>query len=345
MRVSIPQSKYDSPQKMRSFYDQLFEKIDAIPGVQAAGGTSFLPLNGLGAATSFEIVGRPKPQPGQEPVTDVRVATHHYFQAMGIRLVRGRLFGPMDDGPHVRRVIISDTMARKYWPDQDPIGQQVVAAWNDEGPDEIVGVVGDVRQETLEDESRPSIYFPPARFAYPFMTLAIRATGDVRGVVPAVTDRVHQLDPNIPVADVLTMNEVRDLSVAQRRLTMMLLGVFAGIALVLAAVGIYGVISYTVSQRTQEIGIRMALGASRSTVLAMVLRQALVLAAIGIAIGGVGALLLTGLMRNLLFGIQPTDPTTFSLVAVLLALIAAAAAAVPGLRATRVDPAVALRAE
>jgi len=345
MRVSIPRSKYDSPQKMRAFYDQLFEKIDAIPGVQAAGGTSFLPLNGLGAATSFEIVGRPKPQPGQEPVTDVRVATHHYFQAMGIRLLRGRLFGPMDEGSNVRRVIISESMARKYWPDQDPIGQQVIAAWNDEGPDEIVGVVGDVRQETLEDEMRPSIYFPPARFAYPFMTVAIKAAGDVRGVVPAVTDRVHQLDPNIPVADVLTMNEVRDISVAQRRLTMMLLGVFAGIALLLAAVGIYGVISYTVSQRTQEIGIRMALGASRSTVLTMVLRQALILAAVGIAIGGTGALALTGLMRNLLFGVHPTDPMTFGLVAILLALIAAAAAAVPGLRATRVDPAVALRAE
>ena len=160
-----------------------------------------------------------------------------------------------------------------------------------------------------------------------------------------MTARVHELDPNVPVADVRTMTEVRDTSVAQRRLTTMLLGVFAGIALLLAAVGIYGVISYTVSQRTQEIGIRMALGARQSDVLSMVLRQALTLAAAGILIGGVGAALLTGLMRNLLYGVRPTDPVTFAVVATLLAVIAAAAAAVPGLRATRVDPAVALRAE
>ena len=205
--------------------------------------------------------------------------------------------------------------------------------------------MGDVRQETLENEVRPSIYWPPARFAYPWMTVAIRAAGEVSAIVPVVTARVHELDPNVPVADVRTMTEVRDTSVAQRRLTTMLLGVFAGIALLLAAVGIYGVISYTVSQRTQEIGIRMALGARQSDVLSMVLRQALTLAAAGILIGGVGAALLTGLMRNLLYGVRPTDPVTFAVVATLLAVIAAAAASVPGLRATRVDPAVALRAE
>jgi putative ABC transport system permease protein len=345
MRVSIPTSKYETPQKIQSFYDQLFEKIDAVPGVQAAGGTSFLPLNGLGAATSFEIVGRPKPEAGQEPVTDVRVATHNYFQAMGIRLVRGRLFDASDRGTNIRRIIISDSLARKYWPDEDPIGQHIIVAWNDPGPDEIIGVVGDVRQETLEKEVRPSIYWPPARFAYPFMTVAIRAAGSPDAIVPAVTARVHELDPNVPVADVRTMDEVLDISVVQRRMTMMLLGLFAAIALALAAVGIYGVISYAVSQRTQEIGIRMALGAQRAAVLSMVLRQALTLAISGIAIGGAGAMLLTGLMGNLLYGVRPTDPVTFTVVAVLLGLVAAAAAAVPGLRATRVDPVVALRAE
>jgi putative ABC transport system permease protein len=345
MRVSIPTSKYETPQKIQSFYDQLFEKIDAVPGVQAAGGTSFLPLNGLGAATSFEVVGRPKPEAGQEPVTDVRVATHNYFQAMGIRLVRGRLFDASDRGTNIRRIIISDSLARKYWPDEDPIGQHIIVAWNDPGPDEIIGVVGDVRQETLEKEVRPSIYWPPARFAYPFMTVAIRAAGSPDAIVPAVTARVHELDPNVPVADVRTMDEVLDISVVQRRMTMMLLGLFAAIALALAAVGIYGVISYTVSQRTQEIGIRMALGAQRAAVLSMVLRQALTLAIGGIVIGGAGAMLLTGLMRNLLYGVRPTDPVTFMIVAVLLGLVAAAAAAIPGLRATRVDPVVALRAE
>jgi len=345
MKVSIPTSKYQEPERIKAFYDQLFEKIDAVPGVQAAGGTSFLPLNGIGAATGFAIVGRPKPEAGQEPVTDVRVATHDYFRAMGIRLVRGRLFGPMDAGTNVRRVIISDSMARKYWPDQDPIGQHIIVAWNDPGPDEIVGVIGDVREETLEKEVRPAIYWPPSRFAYPFMTVAIRTAGDPGGVVSAVTDRVHELDPNVPVADVRTMDEVRDISVAERRMTMTLLAAFAAMALLLAAVGIYGVISYTVTQRTQEIGIRMALGAQRGAVLSMVIRQALGLAAAGVLIGGAGALLLTRLMDNLLYGVRPTDPLTFFTVAVLLTLVAAAAATLPGLRATRVDPVVALRAE
>jgi len=282
---------------------------------------------------------------GQDLVTDVRVTTHEYFRAMGIPLLRGRLFDRTDAGNNVRRVIISDSMARKYWPNQNPLGQHIIVSWDDERPDEIVGVVGDVRQETLEKENRPAIYWPPSRFTYPFMTITIRASGDVAAVVPVATAKVHELDPNIAVADVRTMREVRDISVAQRRLTMMLLGVFAGMALLLAAVGIYGVISYAVTQRTQEIGVRMALGAQRSNVLQMVIGQALTLAAAGILIGAAGALLLTGLMKNLLFGVQPADPLTFILVAALLGTVAAAAASVPGLRATRVDPVVALRAE
>jgi putative ABC transport system permease protein len=345
MKVAIPTSKYSTGEQQRAFYDQLFERIDAIPGVQAAGGTSYLPLNGLGAATGFEIVGRPKPEAGQEPVTDVRVSTHDYFRAMGIRLVRGRLFDKTDTGTNVRRVIISETMARKFWPNEDPVGQQIIVEWNDAAPDTIVGVVGDVRQETLENEVRSAIYWPPSRFTYPFMTVAIRTAVDPASIVPAATAKVHELDANIAVADILTMTEVRDISVAQRRLTMILLGVFAAMALALAAVGIYGVISYAVTQRTQEIGIRMALGAQRSTVLAMVLRQALTLAAVGIGIGVAGALLLTSLMKNLLYGVAPSDPLTFAAVAVLLGVVAATAAAVPGLRATRVDPVVALRAE
>jgi putative ABC transport system permease protein len=265
---------------------------------------------------------------------------------MGIRLVRGRLFDRADEqGNDVRRVIISEAMARQYWPNQDPIGQRIIVSWNDEGPDEIVGVVGDVRQENLEKEVRPSIYWPPSRFAYPWMTIAIRTSGNVTSVVSAATAKVHELDANIAVADVRLMREVMDISVAQRRLTMLLLALFAGMALLLAAVGIYGVISYAVTQRTQEIGIRMALGAQRSAVLRMVIRQAVMLAAIGIVVGAAGAFVLTGLMKNLLFGVLPSDPVTFAAVSALLGLVAVVAALVPGLRATRVDPVVALRAE
>jgi len=345
IKVSIPAAKYDSGDKQRAFFDQLFEKFDALPGVKSAGGTSFLPLNGLGAATGFEVVGQPKPDPGQEPVTDVRVVTHDYFQAMGVPLLRGRLFDGRDQAGQVRRVIVNQALAKKYFRDEDPIGKSIIVSWNDQGADEIVGVVGDVRQQDLETEARATIYWPPARFTYPFMTTAIRTSGDPRSTVKAATAALHELDPNVAAADVRTMDEVIDLSVAQRRLTMMLLSVFAALALALAAVGIYGVISYSVSQRTQEIGIRMALGAPRAAVLRMVVGQAMGLAAVGLVAGAAGAWLLTQFMQKLLFGVTPSDPLTFGAVSLLLAAVAAIAASVPGLRATRVDPVIALRSE
>ena len=345
MKVTIPQATYKTADEQRAFFDRLFARIDAIPGVQAAGGTSFLPLNGAGAATSFEIVGQPKPAAGQEPVCDVRVVTHDYFRAMGVPLLRGRVYDTRDAGKNVRRVIINAAMARAHFASRDPIGQHIIVSWNDEGPDEIVGVVGDVRQADLEDEARPTVYWPPSRFTYPWTAMAIRTGGDARAIVAPAVAVLHELDPSVAAADIRTMRDVIDVSVAPRRLTMTILTVFAAVALLLAAVGIYGVIGYTVTQRTQEIGIRMALGAGRASVLQMVVGQALVLALAGIAAGAAGALALTRLMSNLLFGVTPTDPATFAAVAVLLTIIAAAAAAIPAARATRVDPLTALRAE
>ncbi|PYR75660.1 MAG: ABC transporter permease, partial [Acidobacteria bacterium] len=342
MKITLPASKYDTSVQ---FFDQLYARIDALPGVQAAGGISFLPLNGLGAATSFEIVGRPKPPYGEEPVADVRVVTHDYFKAMGMPLLSGRLFDSRDIGDQRHHVIISATMARKYWPNEDPLGKRVIISWNDTDPDEIIGVVGDVRQTSLEVESRATTYWPPARFAYPWNSVVIRTATDPMRMVPEVATIVRQFDPTIAVADVRPMTEVLSISVAERRFTMLLLSTFAGLALLLAAIGIYGVISYAVTQRTQEIGIRMALGAQRAAVLKMVVGQAMTLAGVGIVIGGAGAFALTRLIQKLLFGVQPSDPITFGGVALLLATVAAAASLVPGLRATRVDPVIALRSE
>jgi putative ABC transport system permease protein len=345
VKVSIPQTKYPNAAQQQAFFNQLFERLDGLPGVTAAGGTSFLPLAGLGSATGFEVVGKPKPAPGQGPVTDVRVITHDYFKAMGVPLLRGRTFDNRDEGTSIRRVIVNQALAKKFFAGEDPIGKRIIVSWDDNVPDEIVGIVGDVRQQDLEKEARATIYWPPARFTYPSMTVAIRTSNDPRAVVPGAVAALHELDPNVAAADVKTMEDVIDTSVAQRRLTMLLLAIFAGLALVLAAVGIYGVIGYSVSQRTQEIGIRMALGAPRAAVMRMVVGQAMGLASIGMVAGAVGAWGLTRLMQKLLFGVTASDPLTFVSVAGLLALVAALAAAVPGLRATRVDPVIALRAE
>ena len=341
MKLTLPTSKYGEG---RQFFDRLYAQIEGLQGVQAAGGVSFLPLNGLGAATDFTIPGRPTPKPGDTPIADVRVVTHDYFKAMGIPLLRGRLFDSRDDAAP-RKVIISADLARRFFPNEDPIGKQIAIDWTDRNPDEIIGIVGDVHQLTLDDEIRATTYWPPARFAYPWNSVVIRTTSDPARIVPEVAALVRQYDPTIALADVRTMDDVLSISAAERRLTMLLLSAFAGLALLLAAVGVYGVINYSVTERTREIGIRMALGAAQRTVMQMVLRQALTLVAIAVATGAAGAWLLTRLMTALLFGVRPSDPYTFVAVSVLLTLVAAVAAWAPGIRATRVDPVIALRAE
>jgi putative ABC transport system permease protein len=341
MKITLPTAKNA---EARQFFDQLYAGIDALPGVQASGGISFLPLNGLGAATDFSIPGRPASD-RERMVADVRVVTHDYFKAMRIPLIRGRLFDSRDTGGASHRVIISADLARRFFPNQDPIGRQIAIDWNDQTPDEIIGVVGDVHQLTLDDEIRATTYWPPSRFAYPWNTVIIRTSGDPVRIVPNVGALVRRYDPAIAVADVRTMDEVMSVSAAERWLTTLLLSAFAGLALVLAAVGIYGVISCSVTERIHEIGIRMALGAAQRTVMRMVLTQALTLTSAGVAAGALGAWQLTRLMKTLLFGVPPFDPFTFVAVSALLTLVAAVAAWIPGLRATRIDPVLALRSE
>ena len=344
MRLSLPGARYGTDGQRMQFLTRFFKQVDALPGVEASGAISFLPLTGLGAATRMEIMGQPKPPTGQEPVTDVRVITHDYLETMGVPLLKGRLFNEQDAADAKGRVVINETMARRHWPNEDPIGRRVLISW-DAVEDEVIGVVGDVKHSGLDAEPRAMTYWPYVRNAYGTMTVTVRTAGDTGRVVSSIAGLVRQLDPELVVANVKTMDEVVSNSVAQRRLTMLLLTIFAATALLLAAVGIYGVIAYSVTERTQEIGIRMALGAQRGDVLRMVVRQALVLAVAGIVIGGVGALLLTRLMEGLLFRVKPADPVTFAVVSGILAAVALLSSYIPGRRATRVDPVIALRAE
>jgi putative ABC transport system permease protein len=345
MRLSLPGARYPQPEVRRRFFERLLENIDRIPGVQASGLVSFLPLAGLGSATGYEVVGQPVPPLGQEPVTDVRVIIGQYFKAMGIPLLKGRLFDDRLPGDAQNKVIINQALARRHWPNEDPLGKRIKISWTDNREDEVIGVVGDVRNTSLDADVRSTIYWPHPRNAYGSMTLTIRTTGEPSSVVGSVRAIVKGQDPDLALADVKTMDDVVSRSVAQRRLMMTMLGMFAGAALLLSAVGIYGVIAYGVTQRTQEIGIRLALGAQRGDVLRMVVAQAAWLSLAGIAIGAAGAFLLTRLMTDLLFQVKPFDPLTFAAVAATLAMVALLAGYVPGRRATRVDPVVALRAE
>jgi putative ABC transport system permease protein len=275
----------------------------------------------------------------------VRVVAHDYFRAMGIRLVSGRLFRDGDPSELKGRVIVNETLARQHWPGEDPIGKRVRISWGEDVEDEVIGVVGDVHLADLETLPRATIYWPYPRVAYTAMTIAVRAQGDPLPLVNSSVRVVRERDPQLAVSNIQTLGEVLETSVAARRITMLLTAVFAGAALLLAAVGIYGVIAYSVSQRTQEIGIRMALGAQRGNVLRMVVGHAVALAGVGIAAGALLALGLTRALEGMLFEVKAADPVTFAAVGAALAAVATLASYVPGRRATRVDPIVALRNE
>jgi putative ABC transport system permease protein len=343
MRLTLPSAQYGAEGRRAQFFQRFFEQVDGLPGVQASGGISFLPLTGLGAATSYTVVGEPTPPTGQEPVTDVRVITHDYFKAMNIPLLRGRLFNEQDPADWKGRVVINETFARRHWPNEDPIGKRIQINW-DSIQDEVIGVVGDVKHVGLDAQIRSMTYWPYQRNPYGALTIAVRTASEASIVGPIVA-LVRQLDPDLVAAGIRTMDDVVADSVAQRRLTMMLLSVFAGAALLLAAVGIYGVMAYSVTQRTQEIGIRMALGAQQRDVLRMVVKQAALVVSVGIATGAAGAFAVTRLMTGLLFEVRPGDPATFIAVSLMLALVAIVASYIPGRRATKVDPVIALRAE
>lgn len=347
MQLSLPDYKYREPQQRDAFYRQLMDGIRALPGVKVAGAISVLPMSGQDSSGSFRIEGRDVPQGQSLPHGARWAATADYFKTMSIPLIKGRLFTERDTGEAPGVAIIDETMARKYWPDEDPVGRRISFEGTPENRRwrEIVGVVGHVKHKSLEGESRVQYYIPHPQRPSPNMFVVVQGTTEPASLTGAVRARINTFDQDLPVYKVTTMERLVTDSMAQRRFAMVLFGVFAALALVLAAVGLFGVIAYTVTQRTHEIGLRIALGAQPGDVLRLVLGQGMLLALSGVGIGLIAAFALTRLMTSLLYGVSATDPLTFAGIALLLVAVAMLACYIPARKAMRTDPMVALRYE
>jgi putative ABC transport system permease protein len=363
--ISLPQKKYATDDAQASFFNQLLENIRGLPGVESTAAASGLPLGNNGWQTSFTIDGQPPPPRDQVPLMEACLVTPDYFRAMNIPVLRGRVFTDRDDRSHlagkdlskldenqramagVNSIVIDEEFARRYWPNEDPIGKHIRLGGDNNGPLlEVLGVVGRVKMESLNQNSdRVQGYFAYAQSPQAGMTVIIKGASDPNQLISSVRGVVKQIDSDQPIYNPRTMNEIRAESVASERLNLTLLSIFAGIALVLAIVGIYGVMSYSVTQRTHEIGIRMAIGARPGDVFRMILGHGMKLALIGIAIGLLGAFILTRFMATMLFGVAPTDATTFTGISLLLIAIALLACYLPGRRATKVEPTISLRYE
>jgi putative ABC transport system permease protein len=345
MNVALPLAKYPNPQQRVEFHNRLIERLAVLPGVNAAGFTSVLPFSSNFDGRRLAVEDQPKP-PGAETSVDLYIITPDYLRTMAIPLRRGRPLteGDTEEAPKV--ALINETMARTLWPKQDPLGKRIKFPGSERNPQPwrtIVGVVADVAQYALDRQPPMQIYLADAQYSVSFMTLVVRTARDPAGFVPAVRNEVRAMDKDQAVFGIATLEELIGTSIALRRFLMLLLLGFAAVALVLAAVGIYGVISYTVTQRTHEIGIRMALGAQASDVLRLIVGQGLRLVLSGVVIGLVAAFGLTRLLSTLLFEVSATDPLTFASIVLLLAVIALLACWIPARRATKVDPMFALR--
>src|SRR5262245_4964029 len=345
VEINLPAAKYSETRQQTTFFHDVIERVKALPGVQAIGAISFLPLAGPGSSTGFTVEGRPAPAPGQGPVADVRAVSPDLFRAMGIRLLRGRVFDERDTANNKLAVVINQTAVNMYWPNEDPIGKTVNMPWFQPMIGEIVGIVEDVRLVTLDAAPRTTLYWNYLQFPYGSMNLVVRTANDPLQLAAAIRGELRAIDKDQPVANIRTMSDVLSCAVASPRFNTTLLLVFAGIALLLASVGIYGVMSFSVTQRTHEIGIRIALGARPAEVRRIVISHGMRLAVAGIAVGIAGSLALTRLMTTLLYQVKATDPGTFALVAAVLAVVAFLANYIPARRATRIDPLTALRHE
>jgi putative ABC transport system permease protein len=363
--ITLPQKKYATEKQRSDFFKRLLDNMRALPGVEATAAASGLPLGNNGWQTSFMVDGRPLPPRDQTPLLEACAVTPDYFRAMNIPLLRGRYFNDqdnrsflagrdlskLDEGERLvagaNAIVIDEEFARRYWPNEDAVGKRIKFGNDDKSPVvTVVGIVGRVKMEgPSQDSNRVQGYFPFAQLPINNMAVIVRASRDPNQLIAAAREQVKAIDPDQPIYGIRTMDEIRAESVAAERLNLTLLSIFAGIALALAIVGIYGVMSYTVTQRTHEIGIRMAIGAQPRDVFKMVIGQGMILALIGVGFGLVGAFGLTRLMATMLFGVAPTDPATFAVIAILLTLVALLACYLPSRRATKVDPVVSLRYE
>lgn len=363
--ITLPAGKYTSPEQRINFYSNLIQKLRMLPGVQSVGLTSGLPFGSSSWRTPFAVEGQPVVPPSEMPLLEALSVSPDYFRTMGIPLRAGRYFMEQDNRQHLAgrdlsrldegakqvaglsAVIIDEEFARRYWPNEHAVGKRVRLGPTDESPMlTVVGVVGRVKMDHLGVESnRVQAYFSSLQMPFANMTVVVRSQLEPSQMVTAVRQQVQAIDPNQPIYNVRTMEEVRDTSIAPERLNLTLLGLFAALSLVLATVGIYGIISHTVAQRTQEIGIRMALGARESDVLRMIVWQGLSLVIIGVTLGLAGAFALTWVMKTLLFGVSAYDLVTFVGITSLLTIVALLACLIPAYRATKVDPLVALRYE
>ena len=344
LRTALPRMTYQTDAQRTRFFASAVERIAALPGVRAAGAISYLPLAGLGAATSFRIAGEPPPLPGQSPVTGVRVCDNGYFQAMSVRLVRGRLFTDREQHEAGNVVVVNEAMVRRYFPNGDPIGRRLMIEMTDPVvPTAIVGVVGDVKYSDVTGETTPMAYWPHPQLAYSAMTFTVRTASDPLAMAGVIQHEIQSVDKDQPVSDVRTMDQWVSRSLGQARFSSLLLALFAGLALILAAIGIYGVMAYAVSQRTAEIGLRLALGADRRTIVGMILGDTCWLVGIGLLAGVPLAFALKRTLESLLYHTQGTDPATYAGSAVVLSLMALTAGVVPAWRASRIPPGEALR--
>jgi putative ABC transport system permease protein len=340
-RIS-PSSKYRRADQRLAFYQQLIERLGGLPGVEAAGATTTLPFSGTDLSTAFSVEGRADLAANEQPRALFHSITPDYLRAMGIAITRGRSFTPQDNQQGQAVALVNETMAGRYWPGEDAVGQRIKATFGGERPLEIVGVVGDTRQAGLDAEVRPEIYLPFTQRTWAFMSFVVKTEGDPLALAGAVKSQVLMLDRDVPVYSLATLEQRMSDSVAKRRFNMILVGCFGFLALALAAVGIYGVLAYSVARRTHELGLRMALGADSRDIFKLVIFQGMTLTLAGLAAGLTGSLLLTRLISTLLFGVTATDPLTLAGVSVLRGALAFAACYITARMATRVDTMVAL---